>query len=234
MNTHIRACVQDAIDEGVIFSDFTRKVSLTWTTPEKKSAEKYLNFFEAKRLTAELYKRLDEGLGLGYYLLLLGLKSGMRFGELIGLTRKDFDFKRNTISINKTWGYLARSARGFGPTKNEQSNRVIKINKRTMDIFKKRFDEIQSNIHDLVFYSPSSKYEVISNTNANKLLKKVLNDLNIRPITVHGLRHTHASILLYKRLSVYYVSERLGHRDIETTLHVYTHVDRLHLIGQKK
>ena len=41
---------------------------------------------------------------------------------------------------------------------------------------------------------------------------------------MHGLRHTHASVLLYKKISLYYVSERLGHGDIQTTLKEYTHV----------
>lgn len=43
----------------------------------------------------ELYKRLDDG--LGYYIGLLGIMTGCRFGELVGLTRKDFDLKKNTI-----------------------------------------------------------------------------------------------------------------------------------------
>lgn len=41
----------------------------------------------------------------------------MRFGELVGLTKNDFDFVNNTISINKTWGYLSRHPKGFGTTK---------------------------------------------------------------------------------------------------------------------
>lgn len=51
-----------------------------------------------------------------------------------------------------------------------------------------------------------------------------MDSLNIEPITVHGLRHTHLSVLLYKKASIHYVSERLGHCDIETTLKEYTHV----------
>lgn len=70
----------------------------------------------------------------------------------------------------------------------------------------------------------SSKYKVISNTAANKIIRNILSELGINPITMHGLRHTHASVLLYKKVSVYYVSERLGHSDIETTLREYTHV----------
>ncbi|WP_236611107.1 tyrosine-type recombinase/integrase [Halalkalibacterium ligniniphilum] len=93
-----------------------------------------------------------------------------------------------------------------------------------MNHFKKLFESTPNNIHKLVFFSPSSKYKVISNTAANKLLRKVLTELKIEPITIHGLRHTHASVLLYKKVSIYYVSERLGHGDIETTLKEYTHV----------
>ncbi|WP_342768825.1 hypothetical protein [Saliterribacillus persicus] len=43
---------------------------------------------------------------------------------------------------------------------------------------------------------------------------------------MHGLRHTHGSVLLYKKVSIYYVSERLGHGDIETILLEYSHVVR--------
>jgi integrase len=146
----------------------------------------------------------------------------MRFAEAIGLTRGDFDFKNDTININKTWGYKKSSP--IGKTKNQQSKCTIRMDKNTMNHFKELFNNTNANIHDLVFYSPESKYKVISNTNANKLLKKLLLELNIEPITLHGLRHTHASVLLYKKASIHYVSERLGHSDIETTLKEYTHV----------
>lgn len=222
INGHVKACVKDAIEEQIIQIDFTRKTELTWTVQSKKSTEKHLSYEDSERLLKSIWTKLDEG--LGYSLLLLALVSGMRFEELVGLTRKDFDFINNTISVNKTWGYKKNSPKGFGPTKNEQSIRTIKIDHKTMNHFKKLFSSLPSNIHQLVFYSPSSKYQVISNTNANKLLKKLLEELNIPAITVHGLRHTHGSILLYKKTSIHYVSERLGHGDIETTLKVYTHV----------
>lgn len=52
----------------------------------------------------------------------------------------------------------------------------------------------------------------------------MLKSLDIGTISVHGLRHTHASILLYRKVSIYYVSERLGHKDIDTTLKYYSHI----------
>lgn len=219
---HIKSCVKDALEDQLISIDFTRKTIPTWTVQAKKSVEKHLNYEESELLLQSILSRINDG--LGYSLLLLILTSGLRFGEAVGLTRSDFNFRNNTITINKTWGYKKNSPEGVGPTKNEQSNRIIKMDKITMSHFIKLFNTTPTNFHDLVFYSPESKYKVISNTNDNKLLKKMLLELNIEPITVHGLRHTHASVLLYKKASIHYVSERLGHSDIETTLKEYTHV----------
>ncbi len=222
LNSHIRACVKDAVEEQIIHNDFTRKAVLTWTTPAKKPIEKHLNYNESELLLKEILKRLN--IGISYSLLLLGLTSGMRFAEMVGLTRNDFDFENNTIAINKTWGYMKRNPKGFGTPKNETSNRTIKIDVITMAHFQKVFNTIPTNKHHLVFYSPNSKYKVISNTYANRQLKNLLNEIGIDPITIHGLRHTHASLLLYKKVSIYYVSERLGHSDIETTLKEYAHL----------
>lgn len=43
-------------------------------------------------------------------------------------------------------------------------------------------------------------------------------------LSVHGFRYTHASILLYEGVFVYYLSRRLGHGEIETTFNNYIHV----------
>lgn len=58
----------------------------------------------------------------------------------------------------------------------------------------------------------------------NKLLRSAHDKLGIKKITFHGLRHTHASYLLYKNVSIYVISKRLGHSDVGITQRVYTHV----------
>src|SRR5699024_5286863 len=169
---------------------------------------------------------------LAYYVILLGLTSGMRFAEMVGLTEKDFDFKNQTITVNKTWGYYAEMEREFGPTKNKQSIRTIRMDKGTMDLFEdlfKKRKKHEENKYNLVFFNnPDTLYKVISNSYVNRVLKRLLNTLNIKPvITIHGLRHTHASILIYKKdISVNYISERLGHSTVTTTLEKYSHVLR--------
>lgn len=223
LNTHIRACVRDAVDEGIIRIDFTRGAVIYGNDQEKRPEEKHLSFGDSKKLLQLLYDRLDRG--GGYYLLLLGLTSGMRFAEMTGLTRKDFDFINNEIHINKTWGYMKQMHEGFGTTKNKQSARIIKMDNQTMSAFRDWFNHTPDNVYRLVFFSQSSKYHVLSNGHMNKLLKSLLCELDIeQSITVHGLRHSHASILLYQGVSIYYVSERLGHSDIETTNNHYAHI----------
>lgn len=218
LNTHIRACVRDAIDEGVLHVDFTRNAVLSGEKESKRPEDKALDYFEAKRLM----RALEEPTELSHYLILLGLASGARFAEMVGLTRPDFDFEANTIRIDKTWGYTKKMHDGFGPTKNGKS-RIIKMNPKIMDKFRRLFETTPDNIYRLVFYSPSSKYKVLSNGAANKTLEAVLRRLNIEPISIHGLRHTHASILLYKRVSVLYVADRLGD-DVDTINTYYAHI----------
>ena len=221
LNSHIRACVKEAIDEGMLRVDFTRNAVISGIDDQEKPEDKHLSYAESQVLLNELYKRLKRS--LGYYLLLLGLTSGMRFGEMVGLTRQDFDFERNVIKIIEAWDY--KSDKEFKELKNTSSEREILMDNETMNTFKQLFDSTPSNnSHDLVFFSAQSKRKVLTNEGMNKLLKSVLVYLDIKPITVHGLRHTHASVLLYRKISIYYVSERLGHKTIDTTLQHYAHV----------
>lgn len=225
LNIHIRACAKDAVEENIIQSDFTRKAVLPWTKPSKRTSEKHLSFKESEILLKEVCNRLDNNdNNLGLSLILLALTSGMRFAEMLGLTWNDFDFVSNTLKITKTWGYMQRNPTGFGPTKNQQSNRLLKMDDLTMNYFKKLYLSSPINPHNLIFFNPRSKYEIISNTYVNKILKNLLYDLELKLISVHGLRHTHASVLLYKKVSIQYVSERLGHSNIETTLSKYAHL----------
>ena len=233
VNAHIRACVRDAVDEGIIHSDFTRKAAITGRDA-KEDEEKHINYKESKILTQALRIALENEHRLVYYIILLALKSGMRFAEMVALTRKDFNFKENTIKIDKSWGYNPSTEDGVRDTKTKNSNRIIKMDKPTMNMFKKLFNETPENIHKLVFYNPSSKYKVYSNTGVNKALKKLLGELKIEEISIHGLRHTHASILFFKGISTQYISKRLGHADVDTTIRIYTHlIDELREVDER-
>jgi len=78
---------------------------------------------------------------------------------------------------------------------------------------------------NLVFFEPASDISVVTNDRLNYILRSILKRINIKPfIIVHGLRHTHSSILFYKGISILYVSEHLGHSNIDITTSTYAHV----------
>lgn len=58
----------------------------------------------------------------------------------------------------------------------------------------------------------------------NEKLDIVIKKYNLHRITIHGLRHTHASLLFEAGASIKEVQERLGHEDIKMTMNIYTHV----------
>ena len=70
---------------------------------------------------------------------------------------------------------------------------------------------------DILFYA-------VNKNSITAWLIKWLENNNFRKIRFHDLRHTHASILLYKGVDVKTISERLGHSDILTILNIYTHI----------
>ncbi|WP_216830726.1 tyrosine-type recombinase/integrase [Alkalihalobacterium elongatum] len=227
LHGHIRECVQEAVEEQIIPRNFTQKANIYYTVLAKDESEKHLNYNDSKLVYKELLKRLHED--IVYYLLLLGLETGLRFAELVGLTFEDFDFDNNKINVDKTWGYSNKKKLGFGRTKKRSNgtycDRIISVNIKTMSVFKDLFETLPDNKNRLVFYNSKSKYKVITNERANKLLKEVLLYLNILPlIGVHGLRHTHGSVLIHKGARLHYVSKRLGHSDIETTYKKYIHL----------
>ena len=64
----------------------------------------------------------------------------------------------------------------------------------------------------------------VFNSTINNLLQRYCEELDIPVISVHGLRHTHASLLLFAGVSIASVAKRLGHADMTTTQQTYLHI----------
>ncbi|MFU0842995.1 MAG: Integrase [Lacticaseibacillus casei] len=119
---HLKAAILDALDEGILEQDPTRKVVIKGTVSRVHKV-KFLNQHELTKLLALL--DLDHGLDWDYFLLLIA-KTGLRFGEALGVTPMDFDMAKLTLTINKTWDY--KSATGsFAETKNTASVRKVPL-----------------------------------------------------------------------------------------------------------
>lgn len=209
----IKSAILDALDEGLIDRDPTRKVIIKGRKPRAKKT-KYLNQFELHKLLADLDLKTSNGLSWDWLILLVA-KTGLRFSEALGLTPADFDFSRQILSVNKTWDY--KNGTGFLPTKNKSSVRKVELDWRTVA----QFCDLT---HDLPEDKSIFADGIIFNSTINSILERHCISAGIPIITIHGLRHTHASLLLYEGVSIASVARRLGHSSITTTQKTYLHI----------
>lgn len=208
----LKGAILDAVDEGLIERDPTRKAIIKGKTPKVKKI-KYLNQFERHTLIANLDIKAEPNWD---YFILLVAKTGMRFSEALAITPADFDFSRQTLSISKTWDYKGEG--GFLPTKNKSSVRKIQIDWQVVV----KFSELTKNLpEDKPIFVGETK---IYNSTVNDVLTRHCKKCGISEISIHGLRHTHASLLLFAGVSIASVARRLGHASMTTTQKTYLHI----------
>lgn len=194
----LKGAVMDAVDEGLIERDPTRKAIIKGKTPREKKI-KYLNQFELHTLIADL--DIKEEPNWDWFILLVA-KTGMRFSEALAITPKDFDFGRQTLSISKTWDYKGKG--GFLPTKNKSSVRKIQIDWQIVV----KFSELVKGLpeDEPIFVGE----EKIYNSTVNDALTRHCKSCGISEISIHGLRHTHASLLLFAGVSISQCGAQIG------------------------
>lgn len=211
----LKGAILDAVDDGLIARDPTRKVIIKGKSPNDKK-KKYLSRYELQKLLTSL--DLNSGLNMDWLILLIA-KTGMRFSEAIAVTPMDFDFTHQTLSVNKTWDYKGEG--GFQPTKNKSSVRKIRLDWQTVGQFYAIVRELNDTAPIFV-----SKEKKIYNSTLNDVLERHCKAVGIPTISVHGLRHTQASLLLFDGVSIASVAQRLGHSSINTTQKTYLHIIR--------
>lgn len=209
----VKGAILDALDEGLIDRDPTRKVIIKGKKPRKKKI-KYLNQYQLHNLLRELDLNLESGISWEWLILLVA-KTGLRFSEALAITPADFDFSRQILSVNKTWDY--KNGTGFMPTKNASSVRKIELDWRTVA----QFSELTRNLpKDQSIFAKG----VVYNSTVNAILERYCKKAGVPIISIHALRHTHASILLYEGVSIASVARRLGHASMTTTQKTYLHI----------
>lgn len=206
---HISQSLRDAFADGLIDKDPTIRIKLVGL-PGKTEEEKYLQVPELIKLNNYVKSKLspdsfvNQNDNKTYLAIYIAIHTGMRFGEIIALEDTDVDFENKTISVNKAIG----QDKHVKSTKTDSSNRVITVDDDLLSILK----PIKGRIAN------------ISNYAVSKTMKKSEDFLGIKKVTFHALRHSHGSLLLSKGIDVKYVSKRLGHKNISTTLSIYTHL----------
>ncbi|WP_051996163.1 tyrosine-type recombinase/integrase [Lentilactobacillus farraginis] len=137
INTHIRACVKNAINEGIIHHDFTANTHLVFD-PKHTRGIHYLNLNQATELVHYLKAHLDLA-HMTNYMSLTALMTGMRAAEITALTWDSLDRKKHMLKIDKSWDF---SLKNFKATKNHSSNRTIEINPQLIEVLTKlQFDQ---------------------------------------------------------------------------------------------
>ena len=209
---HLKAAILDAIDEGLLSSDPTRKVIIKGKAPSMKKP-KFLSQFELQLLLQNL--NLSDGINWDWFIL-LSAKTGLRFSETLGLTPSDFDFEQNKIKVTKTWDYKTVNG-GFAETKNGASKRTISIDPLLSRQFLQLTDGLDSD-------RPIFATRRVFNSTVNSRLKTLCKKAGIPIVSAHCLRHTHVSLLLYAGVSIASISKRVGHSNVTTTQETYLHV----------
>jgi integrase len=210
----IKGAILDALDDGILLRDPTRKVVLKGK-PSGPKKTKFLSQFELQALVKQL--SLTTELSWDWFILLCA-KTGLRFAEALALTPADFDFLHQIVTIDKTWDYKNQTGT-FQPTKNAASVRKVQIDW-----------QLAIQLSQLVKELPSDKPIFIRNgvrvfnSTINNKLSTYCTRAEIPIISIHGLRHTHASLLLFSGVSIASVAKRLGHSNMTTTQKTYFHI----------
>lgn len=169
-----------------------------------------------KKIIAEIEK---EDIKLFIKLL---FKTGLRHSEARALRWQDINFNTNTLRVTHSMYCITYEKFKLTDTKTKSSRRSIHVDSilskelqeyREKTKYNKNNEFIFCNDQGLPRIDSFGKYQL------SKAAKKL--DLKI---SMHGLRHSHASILLKNKVNILLISRRLGHSDIQTTLKLYCHL----------
>lgn len=167
-------------------------------------------------------------------LFLITLFTGMRQGEVLGLTWKDLNWEQHSITIKQQL-QREKSPKGkyYLTTLKNDKTRVIRVAPSVMELFRKQkdtqeadrvaaFDRWNEDFPGLVFTDEFGKH--LSHTTVRKYFKRLVKDIGYPQARFHDLRHTFASLCLRNGDNIKVVQEALGHYSASFTLDVYSHV----------
>lgn len=144
---------------------------------------------------------------------------GLRVGEMTALDENDFNFEENTVSISKTH---AKVKKGYSiqEPKTKKSKRILSLDGTTMRLIKSYLNTLP-----IPLYGARRICQVMP-CGVTYRLEAFIKKNNLKRITPHGFRHTHASLLYDAGVPVKVAQERLGHAKMSITMDLYTHLSK--------
>ena len=168
-------------------------------------------------------------------------ETGLRLGELLGLSWDNIDFDKKTITVNKTVSYVEGKIYITSP-KTTKSNREIVVSATLIEAIKSYKEKEEStkrpkryeNKNNLLFHKENG--QPLTNSSFSSKFASTLKKNGLKHIRFHDLRHTHASLLYNKYgMNIKSVSDRLGHSKISTTMDYYVGgTDDIQKVGIEK
>lgn len=199
--------------------------------PKSRQTQRKGNFLTKEELKEFL--KLAQTATLSYFFPLVHLMSytGLRQGEALALKWSDIDFENKKITVDKTAARI-KEKQTLQTPKTKNSKRVISIDPTTLSILKSwKKDQIKIYFRNGKHFEGDDNF-IFTNQRADWVhihnfipyFKRFVTDHKLKPITPHGLRHTHASLLFSAGVEPKNISDRLGHSTVQITLDLYTHI----------
>lgn len=204
-----------------IFLGFNKRIISNVGCFKKKYEEKKVDYYTLDDFYQFISGFSDEDYVFKQFFTFLFF-TGVRPGEAMALKFKDI--KSGYVNINKT--ISSHGKREITTPKTYSSNRQVKIDKKLeRDLLKLRKVYENKGIlfnSDLFLFGATKP---LSPNTINRRKFKACIRANIRPITLHQFRHSHATLLVDVGIPITEISRRLGHSKASTTLDVYSHAD---------
>lgn len=150
--------------------------------------------------------------------------SGLRSGEVFGLTSDRVDFLRGVITVDRQAIYRPRQPISFGPPKRDASYRDVPVPRALIEELAAHISTYGLGDHGLVFTHSDGGFVRRSSFSSQVWLPAVAAAGLREGTRLHDIRHYYASLLIRNGESVKTVQKRLGHASAAETLDTYAHL----------
>lgn len=204
------ACDMDYIEENPCIRVHrprteSKKIE-AFTVEEQKALEREISKVKAKALHG----------------IILCLYTGLRIGELLGLTWNDVDLAHGVIKVTKTV-YREKDENGkwslcVDTPKTKASDRVIPLPGYITNMLRKDFESAKT-----VYVVENKKGERMSTRSYQYIFEKLTERAGVRKLNFHALRHTFATRAIECGMDIRTVADIMGHKNASITLNRYAH-----------